>query len=232
MAKFRLPNSKQKIAIIGRTGSGKTVAALWHLSNAEYLTMPWIVLDFKGDENIAAITGTKKLEVGKIPDSPGIYIMQPTFDDLPALAETLQSVHANGGIGIYIDEGYMMRESADVESIFITLLTQGRSKHIPMIIVSQRPSWISRFVFSECDFFQLFHLQDRRDIKTIEYIIPEDTIIRLPDYHSIFFDVGTNAVNFLSPVPDAQKIVDKISQSLQSNIGQGTNERGRALRFL
>ena len=211
---IRLPTSKQRIAILGRTGSGKTVAALWHLSNAAFDRYPWIVIDFKTDENINAIEKARYIGVDEIPKHSGIYIMQPMMDELESLAKTLENIRVRENIGIWIDEGYMMSENSKVENKFKALLTQGRSKRIPMIVLSQRPVWMSRFVFSESDFFQIFHLQDKRDVQTITSFIPPNAFRRMPDFHSIYFDVGRNRVDFLSPVPNQAEILERIDTRL------------------
>ena len=212
---IRLPNSKQRIAILGRTGSGKTIAALWHLSNTNFAVRPWIIIDFKTDQNINAIPRAQYIGVDEIPKHPGIYIMQPVMEEMDTLADTMEKIRVRENIGLYIDEGYMMNESNRVDNKFRTLLTQGRSKHIPMIVLSQRPVWINRFVFSESEFFQIFHLQDKRDVQTIASFLPSNSIIRLPDFHSVYYDVGRNHVSYLSPVPNENEILEKIDNKLK-----------------
>lgn len=214
---FRLPNDKQRLAILGRTGSGKSLAALWHLSNRNFDRKPWIVVDFKTDEHINAIEKAQYIGVDeKIPKHAGIYIVQPHPQDGDGLADFLRKIWEKENVGIWIDEGYMMSEDSNVDKRFVSLLTQGRSKRIPMIVLSQRPVWISRFVFSESDFFQIFHLQDERDVKTITSFIPKGSYRRMPDFHSIYFDVGRNRVDFLSPVPNEAEILEKIDTRLSA----------------
>jgi hypothetical protein len=214
MSEIRLPNSKQRLAVIGRTGSGKTVAALWHLSNANFQSMPWVIVDFKTDENINAIEGIRYISTSETPKHPGIYVVQPEPDD-PALFGLFDRIWHRGHTGVYIDEGYMVGENKTTEKRFKTLLTQGRSLHIPMIVLSQRPAWISRFVWSESDFFQVFDLSLGDDIETIHRMLPKGSFIPLPDFHSVYYDVVKKRINYLSPVPDAPEIVDKISEQLK-----------------
>jgi len=208
--KTRLPKSTQRIAIIGRTGSGKTVAGLWHLSNANFSVKPWIVFDYKTDEHINSIEGAEHIDLSFIPKKKGIYIVHPLPSQESEVTDYLWKLWAKENIGIYIDEGYMLGNNPAFEGC----LTQGRSKHIPMI-VTQRPNWISRFVFSESDFYQIFHLNDKRDRKTVESFVPANLNLRLPDYHSYYYDVGRNSMVVFSAVPDAQKTVDKINEGLQ-----------------
>src|SRR5271165_1556681 len=170
-SQFRLPTSTQRIAIVGRTGSGKTIAGLWHLSNANFDVMPWVIIDYKTDEHIGKIERAQYIDSSYTPKNPGIYVIQPEPDD-ENMREFLTRIWQREGTGVYLDEGYMIGENKKVEQRFKTLLTQGRSKHIPMIVLSQRPVWISRFVWSESDFYQVFDIAMEDDIDTIQRMLP------------------------------------------------------------
>src|ERR1017187_6122512 len=174
-----LPTNSQRIAIVGRTGSGKTVAGLWHLSKQNYHKQPWIIVDYKMDENINSIKNAIHIELKDTPKKPGIYIVHPRPNDEEKVTALLYRVWERENIGIYIDEGYMLGNRNPALNV---CLTQGRSKHIPMIVLSQRPVWLTRFVFSESDFFQIFQLNDKDDRKTVERFLNENSLNRLPDY--------------------------------------------------
>lgn len=211
---MRLPSSQQRIAIVGRTGSGKTVAGLWHLSNANYLSQPWVVIDYKGDEHINAIENAQYIGLKDTPKKPGIYIVQPEPDD-EEIFPFLTNIWRRGNTGVYIDEGYMVSENKQAEKRFRTLLTQGRSLHIPMIVLSQRPSWISRFVWTEADFYQIFHLNDDADVARVQSFLPKGAYKRLPDFHSVYYDVNKDALDYLSPVPSPDDILDSFAERLK-----------------
>ena len=55
MNEFRFPGPTIRIGIFGDTGSGKTVAALWHFSKKNFEEMPWVILDYKHEDHIAQI---------------------------------------------------------------------------------------------------------------------------------------------------------------------------------
>jgi hypothetical protein len=101
---------------------------------------------------------------------------------------------------------------------FNACLTQGRSRRIPMIVLSQRPVWLSRFVFSEADFFQVFDLTHIKDMdKVAEYIRDDDRKqleAPLKDFHSFYYDVGKRRLETFGPVPKSDKILRDIDLRL------------------
>lgn len=217
----RFPTKKNRMVIIGRTGSGKTQAAVWHLSRTNFDEMPWVIFNFKGDELIDGIEKAVHIPLGVIPASPGLYVVHPLPSQQGEVEDYLWQLWEHGNVGIYIDEGFML----GINKAFEAILTQGRSKNIPVIVLSQRPAWITRFVFSEADFFQVFHLNDRRDKKTVEAFVPQNLSMRLPDYHSFYYDVGRDSLCKFKPVPDASSLLETFNarfSAMQDAIADGT----------
>ena len=202
-----LPNDSHRLAVVGRTGSGKTQAAVYWLSGRSWDKKPWVVFNFKGDDLIDKIPGTFDLDVtDKAPKHPGLYIMRPLVadkDDKEKLDQFLMRCWQRENIGLYIDEGYM----ATGLKWFRACLTQGRSRHVPMIVLSQRPVWLDVFVWSEADFYQAFHLNRLEDqIKTAE-MVPGFRGLKLPEYFSLWHDVKQGASMMLAPVPAEDAIL-------------------------
>lgn len=210
---MRLPDSSQHLAIVGANGSGKTIAALWHLSLRDYLSRPWIVYNWKYDQGIDGIPLHYDIGVDEIPKHPGVYVVHPLPSDSDAVESQMWEIWRRGGIGVYVDEGYMVGNN---NPAFRALLTQGRSKGIPTITLSQRPVWMDKFVFSESTFFQIFRLQHRKDRKTVEEFIPADLSRRLPDFHSYYYDVGKDEVIVLAPVPSLDTIYSTFESRLRT----------------
>jgi hypothetical protein len=207
---MRLADDTQHTVIVGRNGTGKTQAAVWHLANKNFTEKPWVILDWKRDGLIARI-GAKEIDLCAVPTEPGLYIIHPTPDQQEDIDAFLWAIWEQGNVGLYVDEGYMLNKSKAYRAI----VTQGRSKRIPTITLSQRPKNMDLFVFSEASFFQIYALNDLNDRKRVaEWIAPEDDNgrvfdpkLRLAKYHSWYYDVNDNELVVLSPVPDANTIV-------------------------
>jgi hypothetical protein len=240
MTEFYLPNDSQSILVIGKNGSGKTRAAVWHLAQHDLENSRWVVINHKREELINTIPGATFMEIGEFPpDENGVYIYQPRpdFDD-DFVTQLLWWVYETGNVGVYVDEGYMINPR---DPALNSLYTQGRSKRIPVITLSQRPSRISRFAVSEASFYQVFQLTDKRDRKTIQeflpadldhFMIPQDGNPRiLRPYHSIYYDTSGDEPLIMAPVPGDDEILalfeeklivpeDEFSDDAPENIGK------------
>lgn len=204
---LRLPGNSHHMAIVGSNGSGKTRAAVWHLSRRNYNTVPWLILDFKQDELIAQTPAIEIDITDKLPTKPGLYVVRPHPYQQDELADWFVRIWAKEKMGVYVDEGYMI-ESADANKAYKLILTQGRSKRIPTMTLSQRPVWINRFVLSEATFYQAFRLNDDRDKKSLQQFMPDEASVPLPAYHSWYYDSGKHELNIMGPVPDDATIIE------------------------
>lgn len=203
---LRLPGNSHHHVIVGSNGSGKTRAGVWHLSKRNYNTMPWMILDFKHDDLIAQLPAVEVDITDKLPTKPGLYAVRPHPYQQDEVADWLTRIWAKENTGVYVDEGYMI-ESSDANKAYKLVLTQGRSKHIPTITLSQRPVWINRFVLSEATFYQAFRLNDDRDRKSLQQFMPDEASQSLPPFHSWYYDSGKNDLAVITPVPDDDIII-------------------------
>lgn len=208
---MRLPNDSQRLTLYGQTGSGKTVAGMWHLSQRSFDVRPWLLFDFKGDEHIARIPRIEEIKPGAVPHHPGLYVTRPIPEhDDDAVEESMWGIWRQRRTGVYVDEGYMVHRK---NSAFKALLTQGRSLQVPVITLSQRPVWMSRFTISEADFHQIFFLADAADRDVVQRFVPHDIEeTRLPKYHSWYYDVGQDEFTGLSPVPTIDETLNVIER--------------------
>jgi len=205
---MQLPNETQRIVIVGRNGTGKTQAGVWHLSKQNWQVMPWIIFNWKRDKLIEAIPGAQFIDLETLPQEPGVYIVTPTPDQGEQVDALLWAIWQQENIGVYVDEGYMLANGRQYSPAYRAIQTQGRSKHIPTITLSQRPVALDRFVFSETNFYQVFALNDKNDRKRISEWIPDyDPNENLPKFHSWYYDVDNNELAILQPVPKAREIL-------------------------
>jgi hypothetical protein len=220
-AQFKLPSESQRAVVIGKTGSGKTQAATWMLSQKQFDRRPFFVMDFKLDDLLNDIPGIREHDLGsKLPKKPGLYITHPFPGDEDAVEEFLWSIWKRGNAGLFLDETYMIHKNSPA---FRAILTQGRSKRIPVIMCTQRPVEISRFCFSESEFVYLMQLNDNRDYKTVQEFVPKrvnntskpfDITVPLPSYHGYYYDSAANNGYVMRPVPSRDQILDTFHDKL------------------
>jgi hypothetical protein len=210
---MNLPDDTQRLTVIGATGSGKTQAAMWHLSEKNYDEKPWIIYDFKFEAMINEVEGLQHISlIAPIPERPGLYVVHPHPTDDALISEHMERIRETEDVGVFVDEAHMIGIN---NGGFRGLLTQGRSKHIPMIVCQQRPVWVDRYVFSESDFYQIFRIQNIKDLATIKGSVPRKIDKRLPKYHSYYYDVGEDAMVVMKPVPDREAILDTFYTKLR-----------------
>lgn len=209
---MNFPGDTDRLTIVGATGSGKTQAGMYHLSRRDLNSKVWIVYDFKRDDLINEVGDAQHMDLtSPLPERPGLYIVHPRPGNEDLVDEHMFRIWEREDIGVYVDEGYMIGNKSPG---FRALLTQGRSKRIPMIVLSQRPVYMDRFVFSESQFFQIFRLQHDDDVSSAQKFIPYDLSKRLPRYHSYYYDVVSDKLVVLSPVPDRDAILDTFRTKL------------------
>ena len=206
-AKVKFPGEQDRLLIVGRTGGGKTTAGMWHLSGRDFNKQPAVILNTKGDpfiDQLAELDGVQTITLDDTPGDTGLYIVSPTPGEMDKLDTFLARIWNKKNCLVYVDEGYMIKPADQLNA----LLTQGRTRNIPVIILTQRPSWITKFVFTECDFVQLFNLQTLNDRKNIGGLVPVDKNYRLPEHYSYWYNVRANTMVKFGPVPPPEQILE------------------------
>lgn len=208
---MRSPDDTQRHAIYGMTGSGKTTFALWQLSRRSYDRMPWIIVDFKRDPIIGQIPRLEEIDIdGKPPRSRGLYVVRPGPEDVDdgIVTQWFYKVWEAERIGLLIDESYMIKR---YDQGLRAILTQGRSKRIPVIMLSQKPSWVSPFIHSESEFKSVFYLQMPEDIERVKEWLPPRRDIdpgTLAPHHSYWYCVPTREFASFGPCPNEDAVLD------------------------
>lgn len=201
--------------MIGATGSGKTVAGIYHLSRMNLRARPWVVFDMKDDEHLNGIERAQHVELDWTPTekSKGVFVVHPRRKDEEAVDSLLDRIYEHSNIGIFIDEPDLANSSAAFEDI----LRKGRSRLIPAITLSQRPVDVTRYVFSEATFIRVYFLNDERDWATVEAFTPlpsPEDFPTLNPYFSFYYQVGKQDVWLLSPAPPVEQSLARIDEQL------------------
>lgn len=206
------PSSTDRTTAVGTTGSGKTIGGMWVLSGQNFDEMPWVIVNYKNDEHLNNIEKAEEIGLSsKLPERPGIYMLRPEPDDIAGIDAWFWRVHARENIGVFCDEIFMLGQHCRG---FNTLFMQGRSKHIPMIVCTQRPVLCTPFAFSEATFFMIFNLIKKVDRERIAGDVPINADYRLPLHHFYWYKVGTDRVTPMSPVPPENILLDRINSKL------------------
>lgn len=219
MAEFHFPKPGEHSAILGCSGSGKTLFALWQISEAPFQYFPWFMIDFKGDETISAISRARTLDLSeRIPSEPGLYVLRPRPDEKDDVENWLKKLWEHENAGLYVDEGYLLPDKAWLQNV----LAQGRSKKITVSVTSQRPFYVPRSVFTEASYLTVFRLNDDGDKARVAEFSPRDMLkSRLPDWHSFWYSVkhhkSDDAFPWLTmrPVPGADIILERLEARLR-----------------
>lgn len=212
---WRLPGLEDRVTINGKTGSGKTVAGAWLLSQARFDVQPFIVLDFKEEKLFNQIARIKRMTIDDaLPSDPGLYLLPMIDRSSDEIEDWLWTVWRRGKIGLFVDEGYLLPDKQAWRALLVT----GRSRKIPLYTLSQRPVKLPRFTISESNFYMLFHLNDKRDRKTVSEYTPDNDVWnmdeRLKPYHSRWYDMDRDFSTVLKPVPHMDRILAEFDRRL------------------
>lgn len=210
---FRMPRIDERVLILGSTGSGKTTMGMSLLSSAPFNDMPYVMIDYKRDQLIGAIDHRERIGF-EIPKHPGLYHLQPNpVSDDENMEAWLYKIWARRNIGLYVDEA--LRLPTKKTGAFESILTQGRSLHIPVISLSQRPVDLTRYAFSEANHVVIFRLTDTRDRKKVTEYVPVDTDYKLKKFHSLWYNVDGDQTFGMTPSPDKDAILQKFKDRLK-----------------
>ena len=207
-----LPGISDRITIVGQTGSGKTHGGLWHLSKFDLKNQRWIIINTKNEKLIDSIPRARFIGY-EIPRKNGLYIVHPRIDDEKELTKFLWDILDEEDIGLFFDEGYMI-EFIGAVMPYIAIMTQGRSKNIPVMSLYQRPIGVTRFSFSEAQYIQIYNLKDYRDYEVTENWMPSVYGQPLPKHYSWYWDDPRKIMFQFSPVPGIDQIYSTMNTKL------------------
>lgn len=104
---------------------------------------------------------------------------------------------------IYVDEAAYVSKVNTIEFYYKIIMTQGRSKGIGIINVSQRPHDIHNTLISESEHMFVFKLTLETDLRKIETTIVENAaeeIKKLPYHYFIYYSERDNIIRVFKPI--------------------------------
>lgn len=221
-AQFTFPADDEHTTVVGRNGSGKSQAGFWLLANRDLQHgLPVYVVDYKREILFQSLQNAKRIGFRDTPDEPGLYILESRPDWEEDTEDWMWRVWAKENAALFVDEGYMLPQIP--RGAFQAILTQGRSKRIPVTTLTQRPVRVSPFAFSEASHIAVFDLNRKKDWQTIEEMTPEGFSTwtppefngELPPYHARWHAVKRKASFVLRPVPSAEELVAHVDAQLE-----------------
>ncbi|MCI0558350.1 MAG: type IV secretory system conjugative DNA transfer family protein [Nitrososphaera sp.] len=199
MSDFSLiPKLGEHVIVCGQNGSGKTVA-MHRLALSMLELGPVVVVDTKDEPRymkthakaVRAIEHTLSRSRARDKD-PKIKVWKPDIETVASpelLDESLNHLYRRLRRGtVVIDELYPFHSGGRAGPGLTALLTRGRSRGITVLMGSQRPAWVSRFVFTEAKHYWIYKLIDRQDRKRLAEVIPGFAIDEiLPRFHFRYY---------------------------------------------
>lgn len=187
----------ERLAIAGRTGTGKSVLACYFACRSA--STPWIVLNPKGTKAYESL-GCEVLETVDLQRIEKLLRAGRWIDLRPPVMESadpqkLDDVVLNlqmnfRGFGLIIDELYTLHRNGQAGPGLSGLLTRGRELQQSVIMCTQRPRWVSRFVFSEAEKFAVLDLNLGEDRKAVRDATGREEFLKRPQQrHGWFFYV-------------------------------------------
>ena len=208
------PGPSDRTLIVGTTGSGKTQYALWLLSYQDFDRRPWVIVDYKREGAFAKLRRMKAFRgilkpTSSPPTKPGLYLLPVLETDDEALDAFLWKVWRKGRVGLYFDEGMMVPGGKD--SAVRSILIQGRSKHIPVIVNNQTPLNIDTYFKSQASFIAQFWLIDAKDRQEMRRFMPTDPDGDFPQHQAWWWDCSRRVLVLLPKCSEEGKILDRIA---------------------
>ncbi len=207
----RLPSieADKRAVIAGRTGSGKTTLACWLLSRSR---QHWIIFNpkhTKGYNNLEGAETLRSFVPGRVDSSimrsrftiinfPGAEANAEFMDDC---VNYLHGTYNN--IGLCADELYTLHSTGGRQGPGLTgWLTRGRELKQSFLGLTQRPAFVSRFLFSEADYIGGMNLTTKEDRKRMYEHTGQQRFERpLQPQHWLWYDVGRDHLEHWQPVP-------------------------------
>lgn len=194
--------------IAGRSGSGKSSLACWMLARSPG---HWIIINpkhtraYNSMHDSVVLDGINFSKLDAAIRDHRFVIVNPTgaqssAANLDAFVEALHYKYQN--VGICADELYTLHVNGQAGDGLTGWLTRGRELKQSFLGLTQRPSWISKFLMSESTYIGTMSLNLKEDRKRMYEITGnEDVLEKLDPYYWRWYSVDKDQMRFMGPVP-------------------------------
>lgn len=195
----------------GRTGSGKSTLANWFLKRSPG---SWVILNPKHTaayKELPDAVTIETLSFKKIDDviSSGKYrfvIVNPesTQADPDTMDAFIMHLHRSWrDVGLCCDELYTLHKGNGMAGQgLLGWLTRGRELGQSFLGLTQRPSFLSQFLYSESDYIGTMSLSLRKDRKRLEELTDQPQMgRRVPDYYWLWYETRGEKLRLFEPIP-------------------------------
>ena len=201
-------NPGERAIVAGRTGSGKSTLGKWLL-----LRSPghWVIINPKWTKafdklpDSEIIKGINLKKIDKSINENRFTIINPNANesDPETLDLLIKYFHeAYTDIGICVDESYAIHTNGRAGPGLIGLLTRGRELKQSFLGLTQRPAFLSKFLFSEAEYIVGMALSMEDDRKRMfEFTGKQIFKDKLPAHEFLWYDVGNDNLRHFNPVP-------------------------------
>lgn len=210
MARLPIVKPGKRVTAAGFTGSGKSTWACWMLMRSPG---KWVILNPKHtaayqslpDSTVINTLDFATLEKAMQDKEIRFFIVNPQSDEASPdnLDDFVMLLHQRwSNIGLCCDELYALHKGAHAGQGLIGWLTRGRELKQSFIGLTQRPAWLSQFLFSEADYLVAMRLRLRKDRRKIYEMTDEEIFLSIvPKHHWVWYDQESSEYTHYGPVP-------------------------------
>lgn len=201
-------NPGKRAIVAGRTGAGKSSLGTWLLKRSPG---HWLILNpkwTKAYDNLPdakKIEGIKLKEIARSLEENRFTIVNPRNSESrhDILDLLILWLHENfTDVGLCIDESYAVHNGGKAGEGLIAWLTRGRELKQSLLALTQRPAWLSKFLFSEAEYICGMSLNLEDDRKRMKEFTGKDQfLLKIPNYKWYWYDVSNDTLQLFGPVP-------------------------------
>lgn len=186
----------ERIAICGKTGTGKSTLARRILAASDYR---WLIFNPKRGKtydrlpDLTTLTRINERAIRKgLRDKQYVLLNFGAEWDHADMDELMAwTIEEYENVGIAVDEAYTMHSGGRAGPGLMGLITRGRELRQSAIFCTQRPSWCTAFIFSEADYIAEFRLNRAADLKVMaDNIGSKAALVRRTGHDFLYYDVA------------------------------------------